>query len=328
MRKLGFTLVELLVVMGIVLILAGIGIKSYNGAKQRAKNTQVKASIHTIQVALEEYGIDHSNFYPGLNWQSDGKGNIIDAAPGVLGGVETAPGANDFQNWVEEPAKYILPGQIAMVRWIDPIVAGGYLDKYPANPFLSTGSSERSQMTNLFWYSPDLQSGLFNYNDEQSVDWNKLTNRANGETMKIDYDGMARGHFSYIPLNPDNSQGWDYANDWNTLSGDAISQYYKYCRSYCLIGWGYGREDITVSKGFSSRYFFVDNTDPNNPREGYDIDHNLRIDDFEASLISTSRPEQADSAGTIPTNFGGMVGGNAFRDMDDAFAGATIILTP
>ena len=83
-----------------------------------------------------------------------------------------------------------------------------------------------------------------------------------------------------------------------------------------------------MSKGFSAKYYFVDNTDPSNPVEGYDIDHNLRIDDFEANLITVSGPEQMDSQGVIPTNFGGLVGGNAFRDMDDALAGATIILTP
>lgn len=232
MKKTGFTLVELLVVMVVLLLLVGIGLKSYTGAKARAKNTQVKAGIHEVQVALESFAVDHNNFFPGLNWGTDSGGNLT-VAPGVLGGVETdgarSPSdGSDFQNWRATPPEggpvTLPPGYnpdfSPKVEYLDTLITNGYLESYPANPFLSVGSGRTSQMTNLFWYVPDLQTGLFDVTDEASVDWNRLTNRQAGQTTKTEYESRARGHFTYIPFAPVNNQGWDFINDWPNLNDE------------------------------------------------------------------------------------------------------------
>lgn len=321
-RNIGFTLVELLVVMVIILILVGIGIKHLTGAKAKAKNVQVSAGVHDIQVALEQFAIDNNGFYPGLNWELDSDGVLSDVAPGVLGGVESAAGDKDYQNWLNDSSAY-LADQTPRVRFIDALIEKGYIKDYPQNPFISIGDKTTSQMTNLFWYAPDLTSGTFTFLNELSVDWDRLTNRTNGQTMKIDWENYARGHFSYVPLDPVNNQGWDFDGDWDGLSDLNRSQYYKYCRSYMLIGWGASRIDTTQSKGFSASSY-------NFSAGGFDVDKNLKIDLFEGNLAAITRPEQADSAGTIPTNFGATVGTapQQFVDIDDAFAGATIILKP
>lgn len=320
MKKLGFTLVELLVVMVIILILAGIGLKHLGGAKLKAKNTQVASNVHTIQVALEQYAIDHNRFYPGLNWEIDATGAITGVAPAVLGGVESSAGANDFQTWSgKNPPAYRVDGT-PRANYID-LLVGSYLTDYPANPFLTATSGTKSQMTNLMWYVPNMGSGQFEFLDEQSVDWNRLTNRSNGDTMKTLYDSTGRGHFSYIPLGPVNNQGLDFSqSSWSNMSDSQRAQMYKYTRGYVLIGWGASRIDTSVSKGFSANFY-----DPT--LAGFDINKDLKIDAFEANLATFLRPEQMDSSGNFPTNFGVLVAGNVV-DIDDAFAGAVIILTP
>ncbi len=320
MKRIGFTLVELLVVMVIILILAGIGLKHLAGAKTKAKNTQVSANVHDIQVALEQYAIDHNRFYPGLNWEIDANGVVTGVAPAVLGGVESGAGENDFQSWIgKNPPAYLADGT-PRANYID-LLVGTYLKDYPANPFITATAGTRSQMTNLMWYVPDTGNGQFQYLDEQSVDWNRLTDRSGGDTMKTLYDSKGRGHFSYLPLGPVNNQGLDFSqSNWSNLSDSQRAQMYKYSRSYLLIGWGASRMDTSVSKGFSANFY-----DPS--LGGFDINKDLKIDAFEANLATFLRPEQIDSSGNAPTNFGQLVAGNLV-DVDDAFAGAVIILTP
>lgn len=57
-----FTIVELLIVIVVIAILAAITIVAYNGIQQRARDSDRKNGLATIQKALEMYHIDNGGY--------------------------------------------------------------------------------------------------------------------------------------------------------------------------------------------------------------------------------------------------------------------------
>ncbi|OGL22185.1 hypothetical protein A2707_02510 [Candidatus Saccharibacteria bacterium RIFCSPHIGHO2_01_FULL_45_15] len=62
-RGKGFTIVELLVVIAVIGILAGIGIVSYSGSQNRAKKANYSATVQQVKLKLGEHFTD-TNRYP------------------------------------------------------------------------------------------------------------------------------------------------------------------------------------------------------------------------------------------------------------------------
>ncbi|MEO7993022.1 MAG: type II secretion system protein [bacterium] len=111
MRTPGFTLIELLVVITIIGILAGIALPNYLKAKNKAKETEVKAAIHVIQIAIERYAVDNNDRYP----------------PYMLGG--SSEGWKDWHKFND--------GTNATNKYVrDPLIAYAYVQAYPINPFV------------------------------------------------------------------------------------------------------------------------------------------------------------------------------------------------
>lgn len=60
----GFSLIELLVVMGIIAVLAALVTYNFNSARARARDLQRKSDAKAIQQALELYKNDHNQSFP------------------------------------------------------------------------------------------------------------------------------------------------------------------------------------------------------------------------------------------------------------------------
>lgn len=60
----GFTIIELLIVIAIIIILAALVLNNFQGAQAKARDTQRVTDINNIHSKLEEY-YNENNFYPG-----------------------------------------------------------------------------------------------------------------------------------------------------------------------------------------------------------------------------------------------------------------------
>src|SRR5476651_960053 len=86
-RAAGFTLVELLVVIGIIAILAGVALGPITNGIKKAKQSSGLQSAHALGLAMYSAANDNSQFYPDKSG-----GDASDIAKTLLaGGYVTDP---------------------------------------------------------------------------------------------------------------------------------------------------------------------------------------------------------------------------------------------
>lgn len=329
LKRHGFTMIELLVVMGIILILMAIAVPAISKAREKAKNTEVQAGCNTIQKSLEQYAVDNGGTYPGAHYVTNGP--AIFSGPGVIGGLPTYDGVaprKDFytaKNVADARGPSSLPPTlapgIANPSVVDALVERQYIEDYPANPFLRSSSGVKAQMSNLFLFNPGLTTSAGGESfpqpaDPLTLDWNRYTGA--GESMRSNYTDFGAGHFSYIPLNPVNNAGIDFQGQWAGLTDLQRSEFYKRCRGYMLIGWGASRQDDSQAKGMSEKFWRTDLT-------AFDFDADGKADLLEQYIYDGIflTPEMQDKTGSAGA-FGAATLG-AGKDIDQLFYGATFI---
>ena len=123
----GFTLIEMLIVITLIVVLAGIGLATYSTSVRRAKEATLKEDLFRMNDALDQYHADKGNWPPDLSslvtagyirqvpkdpitdstetWQtkmSEPDASDPNAAPGIEAVMSGAPGtAMDGSNYAD-----------------------------------------------------------------------------------------------------------------------------------------------------------------------------------------------------------------------------------
>jgi type II secretory pathway pseudopilin PulG len=113
-------LIELLVVIVIIGILAAIALPNYIKVKDKAKEAEVKANLHNVQLSVERFAVDTEGSYPPYLIGGEGKyANVVNSTS-----------SNSFSDVKScDPAEGVS----------DPLLRRGYVDSYPRNPFTRNG---------------------------------------------------------------------------------------------------------------------------------------------------------------------------------------------
>lgn len=103
----GFTMVELVVVMAIIAVLAGISISFYSKYIDQAKLTLSIGSLNSLRTALDVYAIEHQNYPATINFANftDQDGKQV-ADPSLV--AQLKENVFSFDNYSSAPSSYRL----------------------------------------------------------------------------------------------------------------------------------------------------------------------------------------------------------------------------
>jgi hypothetical protein len=116
----------------IVLVVGGmaaLALPNYVKVKEKAKEAEVKANLHNIQLSVERFAVDHGGNYPQYLIGGEAK-----CANEVNASMDTGPesAAQVFQQVTDCPL---------LEKVSDPLLREGYITEYPRNPFTRNGAA-------------------------------------------------------------------------------------------------------------------------------------------------------------------------------------------
>lgn len=136
----GFSMIEMLVVLVIIAVLVGGGIRFYQGYVENARVAKAKAQISTMQAALDAYYAE-KGAYPSTNSELLNAGLKAGATEGVLETVDPWGGENKYKYSLDDKGKYeIRTGYGKVQGQVDTYVIGEGANGEATSPEVKTTS--------------------------------------------------------------------------------------------------------------------------------------------------------------------------------------------
>lgn len=127
-NKKGFTIVELLTVMSVIIILIGLLVPALNQVKRYAKEVKQRAQFHSIDVAMELFETENDGYPPSDDEGSDenpycGAMKLAEAMVGqdLLGFHQDSAWRSDMRDAGDNMYLYAIPGNAASAADTDPV---------------------------------------------------------------------------------------------------------------------------------------------------------------------------------------------------------------
>ena len=89
-RNSGFTLIELMIVMSLIVVLAGIGLATHTNAQTRAREAVLKEDLFRMRDTIDQYYADKNEYPPALDALVSGR---------YLRGIPVDPFTNSSDTW-------------------------------------------------------------------------------------------------------------------------------------------------------------------------------------------------------------------------------------
>src|SRR3954468_9849376 len=108
-----FTLVELVVVIGIVALLVGLLLPAVPLVRERGRQTQCLAQLRTVGVAAQMHAIEHRGYLPAAGWHWAPDGGVCNPK-GLLD-----EGEKKYAYYNDGGIKRPLPLTVALARYME-----------------------------------------------------------------------------------------------------------------------------------------------------------------------------------------------------------------
>lgn len=213
-RNLGFTIVELIIVISVIAILASLTVVAYNGMQQGARDKSVLSDIENMDAAQTRYSIQSGAsgkaYYSGSGYDADldfspSTGDVIDVVLNNIGYCIRGYNTGSSKKSITDPfIKESTPG--ICIDLAPSVAAGG------------TGASSLVGWWKLNGSAIDSSGNNFN-------------GTVNGATLTIGQDGRANGAYSF-----------DGISQYIDLTGfdQGVMQASAYGGAWTLSIWGKG----------------------------------------------------------------------------------------